>query len=60
MIKHKKKCVAWPKSSLYCDGCKTNSTKCPYRNKYRDLRHTNYGKEKYHPEGVENYECDFS
>ena len=49
MGKKKKKCVAWSKASLYCDGCKTNSTKCPYRDKYRDLRHTKYGDEKYIP-----------
>ena len=46
MKKHKK-CIAWSKRSLWCDGCKTNSTKCPLRDKYRDLRHTKYGKEKY-------------
>lgn len=27
----------------FCDGCKTNSTKCPYRDKFRELRHTKKG-----------------
>lgn len=46
----RRKCHARSKASLYCDGCDTYSTKCPMRDKYRLLRHTNYGKEKYHPE----------
>lgn len=46
-MRRKSKCVARGKASAYCDGCKTNSTKCPYRDKYRDLRNTKYGKEKY-------------
>lgn len=37
-MKRKSKCFATPKWEKYCDGCKTNSTKCPYRYKYRDLR----------------------
>ena len=41
MGKRKNKCYAVPKSMhKICDGCKTNSTKCPYRDKYRDLRNT--------------------
>lgn len=31
----------------FCDGCKTNSTKCPYRDKFRDLRHTKKGMQLY-------------
>ena len=46
-MKKKKKCLSWTKSELWCDGCNTQSSKCPYRNKYRDLRNTKYGKEKY-------------
>lgn len=47
---NRRKCRAWSKAALYCDGCRRRSTKCPMRDKYRMLRHTNYGKEKYHPE----------
>lgn len=48
-MRRKSKCIAWSKSSLYCDGCNRTSSKCPYRDKYRDLRHTKYGDAKYHP-----------
>ena len=44
MGKLKKKCVAVGQSCQFCDGCKTISTKCPYRDKYRDLRRTKKGK----------------
>lgn len=27
----------------FCDGCKTNSTKCPYCDKFRELRRTKKG-----------------
>lgn len=38
-MKRKSKCVAMPQGFKdVCDGCKTCSTKCPYRDKYRDLR----------------------
>lgn len=43
----RRKCIARGKSTYWCDGCNTNSTKCPYRDKYRDLRNTKYGREKY-------------
>ena len=46
-MKRKQKCIARGKRAVWCDGCCTNSTKCPLRDKYRDLRHTKYGKEKY-------------
>ena len=49
-MKRRRKCVAWSKSALWCDGCKRQSTKCPMRDKYRDLRNTKYGREKYWPE----------
>lgn len=49
MKKKKRKCIAWSKESLWCDGCKQMGGKCPYRDKYRDLRHTKYGDKKYHP-----------
>lgn len=44
-MKRKRKCVArsWGESA-YCDGCTTNSTKCPYRFKYAELRNTKKGK----------------
>lgn len=38
MKKTKRKCVSVPIWAKFCDGCKTTSTKCPYRYKYRDLR----------------------
>lgn len=47
MKKKKRKCIAWSKESLYCDGCKQNGGRCPYRDKYRDLRNTKYGNELY-------------
>lgn len=47
-MRRKSKCVARGKASAYCDGCTTNSTKCPNRDKYRELRNTKYGEEKYH------------
>lgn len=47
MKKKRRKCVAWSKSALWCDGCKHISTKCPMRDKYRDLRDTKYGNDKY-------------
>lgn len=34
-----RKCKAWPKEALYCDGCKSKSSKCPLRHKARDDRH---------------------
>lgn len=37
-MKRKSKCYATPKWYKFCDGCKTNSTKCPLRNKTKDLR----------------------
>ena len=43
MPKRKRKCVARGQRMHFCDGCKTNSTKCPYRDKYRDLRRTKKG-----------------
>ena len=49
-MKQRRKCVAWSKASMYCDGCKHISAKCPMRDKYRLLRNTKYGKEKYYPE----------
>lgn len=45
----KRKCVSRGHSTYFCDGCKRQGTKCPCRNKYRDLRHTKFGDEKYHP-----------
>lgn len=38
-MKRKSKCYATPEWAKICDGCKTNSTKCPYREKARDSRH---------------------
>lgn len=40
------KCVARGKNTDYCDGCTTNSTKCPFGDKYRDLRNTKYLKKR--------------
>lgn len=37
------KCFARGQHVHFCDGCKTNSTKCPFRDKYRNLRHTKKG-----------------
>ncbi len=44
-MKRKAKCYAVPKGWVIrgtdrkiCDGCVTNSTKCPFRNKTRDSR----------------------
>lgn len=34
-----RKCKAWPKEAIYCDGCKSKSSKCPLRHKTRDDRH---------------------
>ena len=39
-MKRKSKCFAVPKGLKNCDGCKTTSTKCPYRYKYRKLRNS--------------------
>lgn len=39
-MKRKHKCVARGQSTSYCDGCRTNSTKCPLRDKFRRLRNT--------------------
>ncbi len=39
-MKRKPKCYAMWQGARWCDGCSSKSTKCPYRNKYRDLRHT--------------------
>lgn len=33
-----RKCKAYPKEALFCDGCKTTSSKCPMRCKSRDVR----------------------
>lgn len=33
-----RKCKAVPKAGLFCDGCKTTSSKCPLRCKSRDVR----------------------
>lgn len=38
-MKGVRKCHNKP-SKFICDGCKSHSTKCPYRNKERDLRHS--------------------
>lgn len=38
MGKAKRKCIAVSKAALWCDGCRTTSTKCPMREKYRDER----------------------
>lgn len=46
-MKRKSKCVAEGQSVKLCDGCKTNSTKCPRRDKYRDLRHRKKGDQLY-------------
>lgn len=46
MGKVKHKCMAVGQGTWLdgrCEICKTRSTKCPYRNKYRDLRHTKKG-----------------
>lgn len=52
--KHKQqKCYAVPQWMQVCDGCKRTGTKCPYRNKYRDLRHTKKGDELYHRKDAE-------
>lgn len=45
----RRKCRARSKNSFYCDGCEQFGGKCPMRDKYRDLRHTKYGKAKYGP-----------
>lgn len=58
MLKRKRKCVAWSKQSLFCDGCHSNATKCPLRNKYRDLRNTKYGKELYRHKYRHDYNQD--
>lgn len=34
----KRKCYATPRWEKFCDGCETNSTKCPFRYKTRDNR----------------------
>ena len=44
----KQKCLARPQWMKICDGCKRTGTKCPYRDKYRDLRHTKQGDALYH------------
>ena len=46
-MKRKRKCIARGKKSVWCDGCHTNSTKCPLRDKYRDFRHTKYEKRRW-------------
>lgn len=33
-----RKCKAVSKEALYCDGCKSTSSKCPLRHKTRDDR----------------------
>ena len=53
IVKRKAKCIARGKSTQWCDGCKTTSTKCPYRDKYRDLRHTKKGDVLYKREDVQ-------
>lgn len=52
MSKSRDKCVARGQDVHFCDGCKTTSTKCPYRDKYRDLRHTKKGDTLYHTEDL--------
>lgn len=39
----KKKCIARGQHMHFCDGCKTNSAKCQYLDKFRDLRRTKKG-----------------
>ena len=46
-MKRKRKCIARGKKSVWCDGCHTNSTKCPLRDKYKDFRHTKYEKRRW-------------
>lgn len=46
-MKRKFKCKARGQSTQWCDGCKVlmqGSGKCPYRDKYRDLRNTEKGR----------------
>lgn len=43
MGKRKSKCIAAPRWAGFCDGCNSNSTKCPYRYKYRELRNAKKG-----------------
>ena len=38
MGKAKRKCKAWSKAAMWCDGCHTHSSKCPMREKQRDRR----------------------
>ncbi len=52
----KRKCIARSSDTYFCDGCKRMGGKCPYRYKYRDLRHTKEGDERYHPYKRENEE----
>lgn len=49
-MKRKFKCKARGQSTQWCDGCKVfmqGSGKCPFRDKYRDLRNTKKGKNYY-------------
>lgn len=52
------KCVARGQDTYYCDGCKTTSTKCPYRDKFRDLRRTKKGEALYGSRKGEDYDGD--
>lgn len=56
MRKRKSKCVARGQSTHYCDGCKTASTKCPYRDKFRYLRRTKKGEALYGNRKGEDYD----
>lgn len=54
----RRKCHARSKASFYCDGCKGMPGKCPMRDKFRDLRNTKYGQEKYNPDAQEDPRYD--
>ncbi len=55
-MKRKSKCYATPKWAKFCDGCRTNSTKCPYREKTRDGRHRQKAEaQKEIQNGIEKY-----
>ena len=56
-MKRKSKCYARGQSVHWCDGCKTTSTKCPYRDKFRILRKTKKGYELYPQlKEIQNYD----
>ena len=59
-MKRKSKCVSRGQGTSYCDGCNTNSTKCPLRDKFRRLRNTKkrtamYGPKTFSPENADDY-----